>query len=336
MKVFYEHDADLTPLEVRAIAVIGYGNQGRAQALNLRDSGARVVIGNIEDDYAAAARSDHMTVMPIPDAVRAASIVLVLIPDEVQSDVYERLIAPNLRAGAVLCFASGYNIRFGLIRPPATVDVIMVAPRTIGREVRASFEKGSGVNADVDVWQDATGNAWPVTLALAKGIGCTRAGAFHTTFATETELDLFSEQALWPAIFECFMTAYEVLLANEYPKEAIALELYASGEPADIFRAMAKQGIFEQMLFHSPTAQYGALSRREGSTGGTELLRKRMEAALEAIRSGSFAREWSEEQAAGYPRFQSLRRSVLQHPMQEADVAVRALLNNGTPAAAGS
>jgi ketol-acid reductoisomerase len=328
MKVFYEQDASFDALKGKVVGVVGYGNQGRAQALNLRDSGVTVIIGNLDDEYGARARGDQFETLPITEVAKTADVVMMLIPDEVQAEVYATSIEPHIRGGAVLCFASGYNIRFGLIRPRAGMDVIMVAPRTIGREVRESFERGSGVNADVDVWQDASGEAWPVTLALAKAIGCTRAGAFHTSFAVETELDLFSEQALWPALIDCLLTAYEVLVANGYPKEAIALELYASGEPADIFRAMARHGIFDQMMFHSPTAQYGVLSRRKNALGNDGELRRRMEISLEHIRSGEFAREWTAEQIAGYPNFNRLRGGLLQHPLQETDGAVRRLLKN--------
>jgi len=327
MKVFYERDADLGFLQGKRVAVIGYGNQGRAQALNLRDSGVAVQVGNIEDDYAVAARTDGFAPVAIPEAVKTADIVMILLPDEVQPKVYQDSISPHLRAGQTLSFASGYNVHFGLIVAPKDMDVIMVAPRTIGRQVRIAYEGGSGVNADVDAWQDYSGGAWATTLAIAKGIGCTRAGAFHTSFATEVELDLFSEQAVWPAILECLLTAYDFLIEKGYPKEAVALELYASGEPADIFLQMARQGIFEQMRFHSPTSQYGVLSRRAGATGGTEQLRDRMEKALAHIRSGQFAREWKEEELAGYPVFQRLRRQAFEHPINDTDLAVRSLLS---------
>ncbi|MBM3774193.1 MAG: ketol-acid reductoisomerase [Acidobacteria bacterium] len=333
MKVFYDRDADLSALNGRAIAVIGYGNQGRAQALNLRDSGARVIIGNLEDRYAQQARADGFAPVPIVEAVRAAGIVMVLIPDEVQKAVYDESIGPNLRPGMTLDFASGYNVHFGLIQPPADVDVIMVAPRTIGQQVRIAFEGGSGVNADLDVRQDATGTAWPTALALAKGIGCTRAGVFHTTFATEAELDLFAEQALWPALFDILLGAYEVLTEAGYPKEAVALELYASGEPSDIFRAMARQGLFEQMRLHSPTSQYGVLSRRQDATGSSEALRRRMKDALDYLRSGRFAQEFAQEQRSGYARFERLRTEASGHPINDADRAVRSLLAARTAAA---
>ncbi len=331
MKVYYEQDASLDPLRGKAICVVGYGNQGRAQALNLRDSGMTVVVGNVDDAYAETARRDNFKTLGIAEAVETADLVIVLIPDELQPAVYETSIGPHLRSGATLSFASGYNIHFGLIKPRRDVDVIMMAPRTIGREVREAFERGSGVNADVDVWQDATGNGWPVTLALAKAVGCTRAGAFHTSFAVEVELDLFSEQALWPALIDCLLTAYEVLISHGYPKEAVALELYASGEPADIFRAMARHGIFDQMMFHSPTAQYGVLSRRKDAVGSSEQLRLRMETALEHIRNGEFAREWTAEQSVGYPNFSRLRSALLEHPLQQTDGEVRTLLNHRVP-----
>lgn len=329
IKVFYEADADLAALADKTIALIGYGNQGRAQALNLRDSGVKVVVGNREDEYAATAREDGFSPAPISEAVKSGDIVMILIPDEVQPGVYDEMIAPLLRERQTLCFASGYNVHFGLIRPPANVDVIMVAPRTIGREVRNAFEKGSGANADIDVRQDYTGQAWPVTLAIAKGIGCTRAGAFHTPFGVEAELDLFSEQALWPALFEVLLTAYDVLAEKGYPREAIALELYGSGEAADIFRAMAQKGMFEQMRFHSPTSQYGVLSRRADATGSHKLLEERMRNALEYIRSGQFAQEWTREQKSGYPRYQRLRTEAFAHAINEADKAVRQLLEPG-------
>jgi ketol-acid reductoisomerase len=332
MKVFYESDADLSVLTGKTIGMVGYGNQGRAQALNLRDSGVKVIVGNRDDEYATSARADGFTPVSISEAVQSGDIVMSLIPDEVQPSVYESMIAPHLREGQTLSFASGYNVHFNLIQPPRNLDVIMVAPRTIGREVRHAFERGGGVNADVDVRQDFTGSAWTTTLALAKGIGCTRAGAFHTSFGVEAELDLFSEQALWPALLECLLTAYDVLLEKGYPPEAVALELYASGEAADIFRAMAEKGLFEQMKFHSPTAQYGALSRRHGATGDHELLTARMRQALEYIRNGQFAQEWTREQQAGYPKFDRLRNAVWNHPINRADQDVRRLLEPGKSA----
>ena len=322
--VYGDNDADLKHLNGTTVAVIGYGNQGRAQALNLRDAGVSVVVGNIVDTYRESALRDKQVVLNIDDAVRRADTVMVLLPDEVQLRVYEESVGPNLRAGMTLSFASGYNIHFRIIVPPKDVDVILLAPRTLGLTVRTTYAEGSGVPADVDVWQDYTGNAWQTLLALAKGIGCTRVGVLKSSFQEETDLDLFAEQALWPALLDCLLTAYEVLVEKGYSREAVVLELYGSGEAADIFREMAKQGLFEQMKHHSPTSQYGVLSRRKGAAGSD--LRQNMATALERIHDGSFAREWAAEAAAKYPTFERLRREAEAHPINEADQSVRKLL----------
>ncbi len=322
--VYRDKDADLKYLKGKTVAVIGYGNQGRAQALNLRDAGVSVVVGCIPDAYRESAVRDKQVVLNIDEAVRKADIVMLLIPDEVQNAVYRESVARGLKTGMTLSFASGYNIRFGIIVPPKDIDVIMLAPRTIGLAVRETYAAGAGVPADADVWQDYSGRAWQTVLALAKGIGCTRAGVFKSSFVEETDLDLFSEQALWPALLDCLLTAYDVLVEKGYSREAVVLELYASGEAADIFREMAKQGLFEQMKHHSPTSQYGVLSRRRGAAGAD--LRKRMEATLEKIRDGSFAREWAAEAAADYPTFKRLRQEAGAHPINEADRSVRQLL----------
>jgi ketol-acid reductoisomerase len=322
--VYGDNDADLKHLNGKTVAVIGYGNQGRAQALNLRDAGVSVVVGNIMDSYRESALRDKQVVLNIDEAVRRAGAVIVLLPDEVQLRVYEESVAPNLRAGMTLCFASGYNIRFGIIVPPKDVDVVLLAPRTLGLAVRTTYAEGGGVPADVDVWQDYSGSAPQTLLALAKAIGCTRAGVLKSSFQEETDLDLFAEQALWPALLDCLLTAYEVLVEQGYSREAVVLELYGSGEAADIFRQMAKQGLFEQMKHHSPTSQYGVLSRRKGAAGSD--LRQHMATALERIRDGSFAREWTAEAAAKYPTFERLRREAEAHPINEADQSVRKLL----------
>lgn len=194
MYFYTDKDADLSVLKGKVVATIGYGNQGRAQSLNLRDSGITVVIGNADDSYAEQALADGFEVLPIAEAVRRGDIIPLLIPDEVQSRVYEVDIAPNLRSGQVLDFAHGYNISYGLISPPSDVDVIMMAPRMIGVNVRRAFEMGGGVPAFVDVWQDASGHAQEIALAFAKGVGATRAGVMQVTFKQETELDLLQSK----------------------------------------------------------------------------------------------------------------------------------------------
>lgn len=324
--VFRDEDADLKYLENRTVAIVGYGNQGRAQALNLRDAGVHLVVGCKPDEYRALALEDGHEVLDIDKAAQRSDILMMLVPDEVQTSVYEQSIAPSLKPGMTLSFASGYNIRFGLIVPPKDIDVIMLAPRTLGLAVRETYTAGSGVPADGDVWQDSSGGAWRTLLALAKGIGCTRAGLFKSSFAEETELDLFSEQAVWPTIFDCVLTAYELLVEKGYSREAIVLELYGSGEAADIFREMAAQGIFEQMKSHSPTAQYGVLSRRKGAAGRD--VKRQMETVLERIRDGSFAREWAAEATGNYETFEKLRQEAKSHPINEADRSVRDLLRH--------
>jgi ketol-acid reductoisomerase len=324
--LYKDEDADLGRLRGRTVAVIGYGNQGRAQALNLRDSGIEVIIGNRNDEYREGIVQDGFAVWEIEDAVTRAEIVMLLIPDEVQGSVYAAFVAPYLRPNMTLDFGSGYNIHFGYIVPPKDVDVVLLGPRTVGIEVRSAFVRGSGAPADVAVWQDATGAAWPTVLALAKAIGATRSGALKTTFAEETELDLFSEQAFWPVILDCLLTAYDVLVSRGYSKEAILMELFASGEPADIFRAMATEGVFEQMKYHSLTSRYGALSHRPGAAGAG--LRRRMESVLDRLQDGSFAREWAAENQAGCSRFESLVRDAEGHPINSAYRDLRKLFAN--------
>ena len=317
MRVLHDGDADLELLRGRTVAVIGYGNQGRAQALNLRDSGIDVLIGSIRDASAAEAEAEGFPVVSIAEAARRADALALLIPDEVQREVYHAEVAPHLRPGQVLAFAHGYNVHFGLIRPPALVDVILVAPRMLGVNLRRSFERGRGVPAYVAVAQDASGRARALALAWAKGIGATRAGVLETTFAEETELDLFTEQGVWPIIVRDLLCSYEVLVEAGFPPEMVALELYGSGEAGEIFGQMARLGLFGQMRLHSHTSQYGTLSR--GLRMLPDDVRDRLRAALAEIRSGRFAAEWSREQAAGYPVFEELRRHALAHDINKAE-----------------
>ena len=324
MRVLRDEDADLGPLLDKTVAIVGYGNQGRAQALNLRDSGVEVIVGSIRDESADQAEADGFRVAPIGDACADADVIALLVPDEVQRAVYDADVAACLAAGKVLDFAHGYNIHFGFIRPPDFVDVILVAPRMIGVNVRRSFEGGAGVPAYVAVGQDASGHARDVALAWAKGIGATRAGVLETTFAAETELDLFAEQGVWPIIVRDLLLSYEVLVEAGFPPEMVALELYGSGEAAEIFRQMAEVGVVKQMRLHSQTSQYGTLSR--GTAMLPEDTRQRLRDALDGIRSGRFALEWSEEQSRGYPAFAELRRAAEAHDINRAEMLGREML----------
>lgn len=321
MQVLQDHDADLGRLRARTVGVIGYGNQGRAQALNLRDSGVPVVIGSIDDDAAAHARNEGFEVVSIDAAAARCDALALLIPDEVQQQVYHTAIQPHLRGGHVLDFAHGYNIHFERIRPPHDVDVIMVAPRMIGINVRKSFEQGRGVPAYVAVAQDASGHARDIALAWAKGIGATRAGVLETTFAQETELDLFTEQGVWPIIMRDLLLSYEVLVDAGFPPEMAALELYGSGEAAEIFLQMARIGIIKQMRLHSQTSQYGTLSRAARML--PDDAKQRLRDALAEIHAGRFAEEWSREQQQGYPAFERLRRAAAEHDINRAEMLGR-------------
>jgi len=324
MKVYYDSDADLSILDGQTVGIIGYGNQGRAQALNMRDSGVKAIVGSISDGSFERAQKDGFLTMSIADAVDRADILFLLVPDEVQKTVYDEIIASRLRAGQTLNFAHGYNIRFGLIRPPQDIDVIMVAPRMIGVGVRERFEAGSGAPAFVAVEQDATGTAWPKALALAKAIGATKAGALGLTFAQETEMDLFMEQGVWPVITRVLVLAFEVLVEKGFPPEAVVMEMYGSGEAAQILQEMAKVGLYGQMSFHSQTSQYGTLSR--GQRMLPDSFRDKMLQALEEIKNGTFAAEWDAEQEAGYPAFKELKDTGLSHPINDAEKQLREIV----------
>ena len=316
-EIYYDGDADVSVLDGRVMAVIGYGNQGRAQALNMRDSGVEVIVGSVQDESYAQAQDDGFPVMPIEEAAREGDVLFLLLPDEVQREVYHRDLAPRVQAGQALTFAHGYNIRFGYIEPPADLDVIMVAPRMIGIGVREHFVAGSGAPAFVAVEQDATGRAWPTTLAIAKAIGATRAGALRTTFREETELDLFSEQAIWPTIIRLLTLAYETLTEEGYQPEAVLMEAYASGEAARVFQKMADVGLFRQMRFHSHTSQYGTLTRSRRLL--PEDFQKTLQEVIDGIRQGRFAEEWERERADGYPVFERLREEALSHPINRTE-----------------
>jgi ketol-acid reductoisomerase len=327
MEAYYEADADLGLLRNQTLGIIGYGNQGRAQALNLRDSGLRVVVGALRDESAQRAESDGFPVLAIADAAEQSDILSLLIPDEVQGQVYEEVVHAKLRSGQTLNFAHGYNIHYGLIVPPKEVDVIMVAPRMIGTVVREAYVQGGGAPAFVAVAKDASGHAFQTALAFAKGIGATRAAALKTTFAQETELDLFHEQGLWPLLVRTLLTAYEFLVASGFPPEMVALEMYGSEEAAEVLREMACVGFFKQMRFHSQTSQYGTLSRANEVPFVSDM-RAFMENAMQGIRDGSFAEEWRSEQAAGYPLFSQLRSQAEKHPLSEAEEKMRQLLRH--------
>ncbi|MGQ9458170.1 MAG: ketol-acid reductoisomerase [Anaerolineae bacterium] len=332
MRIYRDEDADLSILQGKQIAVIGYGNQGRAQALNLRDSGLRVLVGNRADEYADQARADGFSVLPIAGAAAQGDVVLLLIPDEVIPEVFARDIAPGLSPGKALVFASGYNVAFGFLQPPPGVDVVLVAPRMIGAGVRDLYVAGRGFPSFIGVAQDATGRAREVALALAKGIGSTRAGVVEVTFAQEAELDLFTEQCFGPAFGHVLTTAVDLLVEEGYPPEAVLLELYMSGELAYTLAKIAEMGLVEQTALHSRTSQYGSMSR--GMRFLLPELRERMREGLEEIRSGKFAQEWAAEQAAGCPTLEALRQAARAQPLHRWEQELRQALAYAPPPAA--
>lgn len=303
-RVYYDEDADLSVLDGRTVAVIGYGNQGRSQALNLRDSGVGVVVGNRSDDYRERAREDGFDAYPIDEAAAEGDIVFLLIPDEVAPEVYEERIEPNLVPGDVLYFSHGYNVTFDRIRPPDDVDVVLVAPRMAGPSVRTLYEAGEGFPSILAVNQDATGGATATALALAKGIGSTSAGVVEGTFDMETKVDLLSEQALVPMLMGAMRAKFEVEVAHGIPPEIVMSELYLSKELAEIFELMAEEGFLGQLPYHSTTSQYGQLSRAEEFDH--EPLKAFVEERLWEIDDGSFAREWSAERQRDGSRLERL------------------------------
>lgn len=320
MQLLMDKDASLEPLRGKTVAVLGYGNQGQAQALNLRDSGVAVIVGNRDDLYRERAVADGFAPLSIAEAARAGDILLVLTTDESQPLIWQDQIAPGLRRGKTLSWSSGYNICFNLIKPPADVDVVMVAPRMVGVGVRSLYLAGSGALAQIAVHQDYTGNARATMLAMCKGIGLTRGGVFDSSFCEEAELDLFAEQVVWAGLTAWFLACFELGVEHGFSPELMVMELYASGEAAEILAAMSHRGFFKQFTHHSTTSQYGTLSRGPALIDDEMLARAR--ATLRDIHNGSFAREWSDEQAGGSQRLDELRRQALSHPMSRAEDGV--------------
>jgi ketol-acid reductoisomerase len=314
-------DIDETPLANRTIAVIGYGNQGRSQALNLRDSGYRVVIGNRNDDYRPRAIADEMDVLDIAAAASIADVVLLNVPDEAQPEVYSTALEPNLRRGGAICVSHGFNFHFGTIQPRADLDVIMVAPKMIGEFVRSHYVDGSGFASLVAVHADPSGQALGLALALAKAMGGATKGAWVSTFEEETVTDLFGEQAGGASALRSTLFAFETLVEAGYDPDIVALELYASGELADVMRAVSRDGMLNSLFLHSSASRYGQLSRAERMIPieAKETLRT----VLADIQSGAFATELSEVADGGYERVSDLLAHYASHPLFKSEARVR-------------
>jgi ketol-acid reductoisomerase len=322
--VYYDDDADLGLLAGKKVAILGYGSQGHAHALNLKDSGIDVRVGlRAGSSSAAKAEGAGLAVAPVGEAVAEADVVMVLLPDTEQKRVYEADIAPNLRDGDSLAFAHGFNIHFGQITPPAGVDVWMIAPKGPGHLVRRTYEEGGGVPCLVAVHQDATGRAKDVALAYAKAIGGTRGGVLDTTFEEETETDLFGEQVvLCGGLVELIKNGYETLVEAGYQPESAYFETLH--EVKLIVDLIYEGGIAAMNYSISDTAEYGQLTR--GPRIITPETREEMRRILDEIRSGAFAKEWIAENEAGRPTFNRLRDEVRSHPIEEVGARLRAMM----------
>lgn len=322
VRVYYDGDADLSIVRGKRLAFIGYGNQGAAQAQNLRESGvSEIVIGNREDAYKEAALGAGFRVMSIPQAAAWGDVVFLLIPDEEQPQVFREQIGPHMQPGATLVVASGYNVAFNLLAVPDSVDVVMVAPRMIGAGVRERFARGEPYPCFVSVEHDTSGQALKLALSIARGIGATRGGAVASSAKEEAALDLFSEQAIWPAILATLQAGYQVLHEAGFSDEAILYEMYLSKEPAEVFERFADLGVFGQLPLHSRTSQYGQLRGLLADNGAA--LRERFTRVLhDDILSGAFAREWSDVQASGSERLEQLRAAALTSPLAQAEAEI--------------
>jgi len=300
MKIYYDGDASIEHVLKHKIAVIGYGSQGRAQALNLRDSGLDVRVGNIRDSYWDLAESDGFTPVDIGTAAREASLILFLIPDQAQQEVYETLIKPNLEPDDLLIFAHGFSINYKKIVPPKNVDVCLLAPRMPGIPIREHFLRNHGVPAFVDVYQDASGKASDRLLGLAKAIGFTRVGVMQVSFQEETELDLFVEQFFLPMFMGTIQTSFDVLVDEGYNPMPALMELYASGELGELMLLSADMGIYKVWVEQaSPTCQYG-IFRASERVLDREKMKAVIKSVIHEVREGAFLPELDEEAASGY------------------------------------
>lgn len=323
-RLFYDNDADLSRLDGRTIAVLGFGSQGHAHALNLADSGARVVVGlRPSSSSRTGAEAAGLEVMDTGDACAAADMIMVLVPDTEQAEVYNRDIAVNLEPGNTLMFAHGFNIRYGQIDPPDGVDVSMVAPKAPGHRVREVFTEGGGTPGLVAVARDAGGSALADALAYAKGIGCTRAGVIETTFTEETETDLFGEQAvLCGGVSALVKSGFETLVEAGYQPEIAYFECLH--ELKLIVDLMYQGGISYMWYSVSDTAEDGGYIG--GDTLITEGVKARMRGLLRNIQDGDYAARWIEENRNGRPIFAARRAAEAEHPIEEVGAKLRAMM----------
>ncbi|MGD8462944.1 MAG: ketol-acid reductoisomerase [Anaerolineae bacterium] len=324
-KMYYDKDANLELLKDKKIAILGYGSQGHAHALNLKDSGCQVAVGLHEGSRSRAAAKDAgLEVLSVADASAWGDVIVVLTPEHIQPLIYGEAIAPGLEAGNTLMFAHGFNIRYYQIVPPKNVDVSMVAPKSPGHRVRELFQEGRGTPGLLAVYQDASGQAKEMALAYAKGIGCTRAGVIETTFAEETETDLFGEQAvLCGGVTELIKAGFETLTEAGYQPEIAYFECL---HELKLIVDLIQQGGLSYMRYSvSDTAEHGDYSA--GRRVITEETREEMRRMLQEVQDGSYARSWILENQAGRPFFNTMRKREQNHPIEQVGRELRAMMS---------
>jgi ketol-acid reductoisomerase len=324
-RMYYDEDANLDYLKGKTIAVIGYGSQGHAHALNAKDSGANVVIGLYEGSRSTAkAEKEGLAVKSVGDAVAAADLIMILLPDETQKEIFESEIRPNLAAGKVLAFAHGFNIHFSQVVPPSDVDVIMVAPKGPGHLVRRQYQEGKGVPCLFAVYQDATGNARDIAMAYAKAIGGTRAGILETSFREETETDLFGEQVvLCGGLTALIKSGFETLVEAGYQPELAYFECLH--EVKLIVDLIVEGGLSKMRDSISNTAEYGDLTR--GPRLVDDNTRKEMRKILNEIQTGQFAKEFVLENQSGKAAFNAMRRREAEHSIEAVGTELRSMMS---------
>jgi ketol-acid reductoisomerase len=324
MKVYYDSDTSLDALKGKKIAVIGFGSQGHAHALNLKDSGMDVCVAEARTSPAwKKAEEAGMDVKDTPDAVKAADIIMMLVPDQMQKEIYDKSVAPYLKEGNTLSFAHGFNIHFKQIVPPSNVNVMMIAPKGPGHLVRRTFTEGSGVPCLIAIHQDYSGNTRETALAWAKGIGGTRAGVIETTFKDETETDLFGEQTvLCGGSAELIKTGFEVLVEAGYPPELAFFE--CMHEMKLIVDLYYEGGLSRMNYSVSDTAEYGGMTR--GSRVITKKTKKAMKKILKEVQNGSFAKEWLAEYYGGLKNMEKLRQQNREHLIEKVGNELRKMM----------
>lgn len=325
MHIYYDKDADISRIKGKRIAIIGFGSQGHAHALNLKDSGIDVVVGLRKGGQSwSKAEKAGLKVLTVSEASERADIIMILLPDEVQADVYSKEIASNLTKGKYIAFAHGFNIHFGQIVPPNDVNVFMVAPKGPGHLVRHEFTKGAGVPALIAIHNDPSGDTKEVALAYARALGCTRAGVIETTFKDETETDLFGEQTvLCGGVTALILAGFETLVEAGYPPELAYFECLH--ELKLIVDLIYEGGISNMRYSVSNTAQYGDLTR--GPRVINENVRQEMKRILHEIQTGQFAREWILENKVGRPVFNALTKRGEEHLIEKVGAQLRGMMS---------